>query len=148
MSILLFAYGSNMASDEMEAWCPEHRFLGRARLRGFRVELRRRSMCWGGGAADIVEAPGEEVWGVVYELADAAFAELDRKEGAGFAYRRREVQVEVDGGRLAALAYEVIDKEPEPVPPTPEYAALVMGAAGERGLPAGYVHRLERRLNS
>jgi gamma-glutamylcyclotransferase (GGCT)/AIG2-like uncharacterized protein YtfP len=132
---LLFAYGSNMASSEMEAWCPRHRYLGPARLDGFRLELRRRSIRWGGGAADIVLAPGESVWGVLYEVADEELDRLDEKEGEGFAYRRRAVEVEYDGGRRAAVAYEVIHKEPEQVEPTPEYLDLLRAAARERGLP-------------
>ena len=37
--------------------------------------------------------------------------ELDRKEGAGFAYRRRHVEVELAGEPREAMTYEVIDKE-------------------------------------
>ena len=134
---LLFAYGSNMASSQMEAWCPEHSFLGPARLDGFRVEFRRRSIRWGGGAADIVQAPGEAVWGALYEVPAAELDRLDEKEGEGFAYRRRPVEVEHDGERRAAVAYEVIHKEPTPVIPTAEYLALLREAARERGLPEG-----------
>jgi hypothetical protein len=32
------------------------------------------------------------------------------------------------------------------VPPTPEYAALLLGAARERGLPKDYIAAIERRL--
>jgi gamma-glutamylcyclotransferase len=134
---LLFAYGSNMARSEMEAWCPEHRYLGRARLDGFRIEFRRRSIRWGGGAADIVPAPGESVWGVLYEVPNGELDRLDEKEGEGFAYRRRPVEVEHAGEVRPAVAYEVIDKEPEPVAPTPEYLDLLREAARERGLPEG-----------
>jgi gamma-glutamylcyclotransferase (GGCT)/AIG2-like uncharacterized protein YtfP len=142
--VLLFAYGSNMAVEEMAAFAPEARFVGPARLPGFRLELRRRSIRWGGGAADIVESAGDEVWGAAYELADAGL--LDGKEGAGFAYRRRELEVELDGGTRAAVAYEVIDKEPEEVPPTPEYAALLLHGARERGLPPSWLRQLRNRL--
>jgi gamma-glutamylcyclotransferase len=131
----MFAYGSNMASAEMEAWCPEHRYLGPARLDGFRVELRRRSLRWQGGAADIVPAPGESVWGVLYEVADEELDRLDEKEGEGFAYRRRTVEVEYEAERRAAVAYEVIEKEPEQVEASPEYLDLLRAAARERGLP-------------
>jgi gamma-glutamylcyclotransferase len=142
--VLLFAYGSNMAAEEMASFAPEARFLGPARLAGFRLELRRRSIRWGGGAADIVESDGDEVWGAAYELADAGL--LDGKEGAGFAYRRRELRVELCGLMRAAVGYEVIDKEPEEVPPTPEYSALLLRGARERGLPASWLRQLENRL--
>jgi cation transport regulator ChaC len=128
-----------MAEAEMAAAAPEARFAGIARLDGFELAFRRRSIRWGGGAADIVPAPGGEVWGVLYELPASGFGALDAKEGEGIAYRRRSVEVELDGRRLSANAYEVIDKEPDEVPPTPEYLALLRAAARERGLPAEYV---------
>ena len=133
--MLLFAYGTNMASSEMQAFCPEYRFLGPARLDGFQLEFRRRSRRWGGGAADIVEAPGEAVWGALYEVPEGELERLDGKEGAGFAYRRRAIQVEYDGNGCAAQAYEVIEKEAEEVPPTAEYLDLLETGARERGLP-------------
>jgi gamma-glutamylcyclotransferase len=146
VTVLLFAYGSNMAEEEIAAFCPEHRCVGPARLAGFRVELRRRSIRWGGGAVDVVESPGEEVWGVLYELPDRALDGLDAKEGAGFAYRRREVEVERGDERVRALVYEVIDKEAEQVPCTSDYAALLIGGARERGLPKGWVEHLDAVL--
>jgi Gamma-glutamyl cyclotransferase, AIG2-like len=142
--VLLFAYGSNMAAEEMASFAPEAHFVGPARLPGFRLEMRRRSIRWGGGAADIVESDGDEVWGAAYELADAGL--LDAKEGAGFAYRRRELRVELQGLMQAALGYEVIDKEREEIPPTPEYAALLLRGARERGLPRSWLRQLENRL--
>ena len=146
MSVLLFAYGSNMAAEEMREFAPEARFAGLARLAGFALELRRRSIRWGGGAADIVERPGAEVWGVLYEVPE--LNALDAKEGTGFAYRRREVEVETEDGPCSAVAYEVIDKEPEQIPPTADYRDLLLRAAHQRGLPNAYIAALEPRLGS
>jgi gamma-glutamylcyclotransferase len=139
---LLFAYGSNLAAAEIGDWCPEARFAGVARLPDHRLALNRRSIRWGGGAADIVPASGEEVWGALYEIPDGALDALDAKEGQGWAYRRVEVDVERAGRRIPATAYEVVEKEPEEVPATTEYAALLVRAARERGLPDHYVRRL------
>jgi gamma-glutamylcyclotransferase len=142
VSGLLFAYGSNLAAAEMAAWCPEARFAGVARLPNHRLALNRRSIRWGGGAADIVPAPGEEVWGALYEVPDGTLERLDAKEGEGWAYRRIDVEVEHGGRRVGAEAYEVVDKEPQAVPPTPDYADLLLRAARERGLPEEYVERV------
>lgn len=142
MSGLLFAYGSNLAAAEMDAWCPEARFAGVARLPDHRLALNRRSIRWGGGTADIVPTPGEEVWGALYEVPDGTLERLDAKEGEGWAYRRIEVEVEHGGRRVGAEAYEVVDKEPKAVPPTPDYADLLLRAARERGLPKEYVERV------
>jgi cation transport regulator ChaC len=119
------------------------RFLGPARLDGFALGFRRRSIRWGGGAADIVASPGGCVWGVLYDLPEEALTALDAKEGEGFAYRRREVTVEHAGSRVSAYAYDVIDKEPADVSPTPEYRALLLTAARERGLPTAYIRDLD-----
>ena len=88
MTLLYFAYGSNMAKPEIEAWCPAHRFLGPARVDGYRLELRRRSIRWGAGVLDMVAVPTAEVWGALYELPGGSLERLDAKEGAGFAYSR------------------------------------------------------------
>jgi gamma-glutamylcyclotransferase len=147
MTTLLFAYGSNLAASEMEAWCPEARFAGLARLPDHRLALNRRSIRWGGGAVDVVPAPGEEVWGGLYGVPDGTLDRLDAKEGEGWAYRRIAVPVEAeDGRRLEAEAYEVIHKEPQEVLATPEYAALLLRGARERELPEEYVARLLRWL--
>jgi gamma-glutamylcyclotransferase len=144
--VLLFAYGANMSSAEMTAFCPQARFVGPARLDGHRFELRRRSRRWGGGAADIVPADGEAVWGALYEVPPGVLSDLDAKEGAGFAYRRREVQVQHDGRAVAAMVYEVMDKEPEQVPAAPGYVELLEAGARERGLPSDYVDLLSTRV--
>jgi gamma-glutamylcyclotransferase len=149
VSGLLFAYGSNLAASEMDAWCPEARFAGVARLPDHRLALNRRSIRWGGGAVDIVPAPGDEVWGVLYEVPDGTLDLLDAKEGEGWAYRRVALRVEAEDGRpLATEAYEVIDKEPREVPATPEYVAMLLRAARERGLPGDYVDRVLACLGS
>ena len=131
-----------MSSAELGAWCPSHRVLGPAELPDHRLAFLRRSIRWGAGVVDIVPAPGRSVWGVLYEL-PLGPGELDAKEGAGFAYRRREVEVVRGGSQFAALAYEVIEKEPAEVRPRPDYVELLVTGARENGLPAEYVAELE-----
>ena len=148
MTLLYFAYGSNLAKTEMEEWCAEHRFLGAARLGGYRLELRRRSIRWGAGVLDLVATPGAEAWGALYELPGVALERLDAKEGAGFAYARVEVEPVLDGEPRRAVAYEVIDKEPEQVACSPEYTELVLAGARERGLPDEWLRELEAGLGA
>jgi gamma-glutamylcyclotransferase len=143
---LLFAYGSNLAAAEMAAWCPEARFAGLARLPDHRLALNRRSIRWGGGVVDVVAADVEQVWGVLYDVDDAAVAALDRKEGAGIAYRLTPVGVEHRGEPRGAHTYTVITKEPDAPPATPEYAELVLRGARERGLPEEWLAVLDSVL--
>ena len=142
MPTLYFAYGSNMASSQLAAWGTEHRALGAAELANHRIAFLRRSIRWKAGAADIVQTPGESVWGVLWELPFGATA-LDRKEAAGDAYRRRAVTVRLNGETFTAMAYEVIEKEPREVPPRREYLDLMLAGAREHQLPETWLQRIE-----
>jgi gamma-glutamyl AIG2-like cyclotransferase len=140
---LYFAYGSNMSSRQMAGWCPEPVALGPAELPGHRLAFLRRSIRWQGGAADIVQAPGESVWGVLWEL-PLGLGELDAKEAAGDAYRRRTAEVLLGREPHEAVVYEVIRKEPEEVPPRHEYIDEMLAGAREHGLPETWLLRIEQ----
>src|SRR4051794_35104449 len=142
MGTLYFAYGSNMSSAQLRAWGTAHRALGAAELPDHRLAFLRRSVRWKAGAADIVPMDGESVWGVLWELPFGA-AELDVKESAGHAYRRRPVEVVHEGEPVRAMAYEVIDKAPRELKPRPEYVQLMVDGAREHGLPEVWLKRLE-----
>jgi gamma-glutamylcyclotransferase len=134
-----------MASDIMEDWCADHRFLAPARLDGFRLLFLRRSTRWKAGAADVVEEAGAATWGALYELSPADLEALDAKEfAAEGGYRRRTVQVATgDGARHTAVTYEVVDKEPRELAPKPEYVELLIRGARERKLPPAWIEVLE-----
>lgn len=138
-----FAYGSNLASRIIGQWCPQAHFLGPARLEGFRLAFLRRSARWKAGAADVVPAPGEAVWGALYAVSPADLDALDRKEFvADSGYRRRPVVVDLDGREVPAATYEVVDKACDELTPKAEYLALMLEGAGERGLPEPWLAQL------
>ena len=142
-----FAYGSNMSKSVIDVVSPQHRFVGRAQLSGYRLGFTRRSVRTGTGVADVVVDPTAAVWGALYELCDGDLARLDRKEGAGWAYRRTEMDVCDDhGGSHRAVAYVVIAKASDEIEPSPEYVQHLVAGALERALPAEYVDALLARL--
>jgi gamma-glutamylcyclotransferase len=144
MTTRYFAYGSNMAPAVMARLCPGHRYLGVARLDGYRLAFTRRSVRTGTGVADIVKAPGSTVWGVLYEIGQDDLEALDRKEGHGWAYVREQFSVRLEtGAEQHAVAYTVRSKEPAAVPSSQAYISALVAAARERGLPASYIRRLE-----
>jgi gamma-glutamylcyclotransferase len=145
MTVTYFAYASNMAPEVIARLCPQHRYLGVACLADHRLAFTRRSVKTGTGVADIIEAPGETVWGVLYKIADDELAAIDRKEGQGWAYTRviLPVRLEADGSECAAVTYTVRAKEPAEIAPSRQYLGQVIAAAHERGLPGPYVERLE-----
>ena len=92
--------------------------------------------------ADIVEAPGEHVWGVLYLLPFRKFVRLDASEGRQYAYLWVDVE-DQDGRTVHALTYCV----PYPAPegrPSRGYLELIRAAIQERGMPEGYIAFLNR----
>jgi cation transport regulator ChaC len=139
-----FAYASNMAPNVITQLCPRHSYLGVAYLADHRLALTRRSMKTRTGVADIVQAAGEMVWGVLYRIDDNELTAIDRKEGHDWAYKRVMLPVRLEGGpERAAVTYTVRSKEPTQVPPSRQYLDLVIAAARERGLPGPYIEQIE-----
>ena len=66
--LIYFGYGSNLLASRLHESCPSAVLITIARLPGFRLAFTRHSTRWGGGVADIVEAPGEEVWGALWRI--------------------------------------------------------------------------------
>jgi len=143
MTVTYFAYGSNMAPDVMARLCPHHRYLGPACLNDHRLAFTRRSVRTGTGVADVVPAPGQTVWGALYEIGDDELAAVDKKEGYDWAYTRVTLPVRpADGSQRLAVVYTVAAKQTPELLPSPEYLDLIITAARERGLPEEYVTRL------
>ena len=97
--------------------------------------------------ADIIEAPGAEVWGAVWRIPLAERAALDRQEGLHLDpahYRRIEVTVTTpDGATLDCFAYQVATREAAHIAPSDAYLGTMLRGAAEAGLPAGYVAGME-----
>ena len=93
--------------------------------------------------ADIIEAPGAEVWGAVWRIPLTERAALDRQEGLHLDpphYRRIEVTVTTpDGATLDCLAYQVATREAAHIAPSAAYLGTMVRGAAEVGLPEGYV---------
>jgi gamma-glutamylcyclotransferase len=144
MTIEYFAYASNMDEGVMQSRCPAHRFVGVARLDDHRLAFTRRSVRTGTGVADVVSAPGQTVWGVLYELDAEGMRALDRKEGTGWAYKRQQCRVHLlaDGSEHDGITYTVLRREPEEVPPSRAYLERLITAARRRGLPERYIATL------
>ena len=149
--MLYFAYGSNLDWTQMQQRCPSARFVCVARLADHKLAFTRHSDRRGCGVADVVEAAGSDVWGVVYHLDEQDFGPLDGYEGyvpgaSGNAYDRIELQVLQDGntGRpLRAWIYVVCDKSDREHPTSAEYKRLVTEGARYWKLPPSYIAQLD-----
>jgi hypothetical protein len=135
-----FAYGSNLDADQMRARCPGSRPLFRARLEDHRLDFTHLSRKWRGGAADVLPAPGERVWGVVYALSDDDWSRLDGFEGG---YARAGGRVLDDEDRAHDVTTYVVVAKGR-FPPTREYLDRILRWGAHWKFPEPYLDALRR----
>lgn len=132
-----------MGQTQMKKRCPDSNLIGKAILKDYALDftISAPNRWKGGGCADVVESPGSEVWGLLYEVSDADISRLDEAEGPR--YRRVSLPVSDPEGKSVpyVYVYEVIDKAPFKEPAR-EYIDIIKNAAYEYGFPETYQQHL------
>jgi gamma-glutamylcyclotransferase len=144
---LYFAFGSNLEEARLHIHCPSARFVSSARLADHRLAFTIESRnTWHGGVADILPAPGLEVWGALWVIAGEHSRALDEQEGVFReppAYRRYRVAVETPAGdTVACRAYQVAAPNLQGIAPSPAYKATILRGARAIALPGPYIEAL------
>ena len=141
-----FAYGSNMSAERLRGRTPSARPLGRARLAGHVLRWHKLGRD-GTGKCDAAHTGkrSDAVWGVLFEIDCAEKAALDRVEGLGIGYDEAEVRVALDGACCSARTYRAKPERADAkLRPKQWYKDHVLRGAREHGLPAWYIHDIER----
>jgi hypothetical protein len=118
VSILYFAYGSNLLRERLLARCPTLTYAGRATLPAHRLTFDKQSRDGSGKCA--------------LESSDTA---------EGPAYERTSVKVLRAGEPITAVTYDARQRESGSLP-YDWYLALVVAGAEQQGLSKVYVNRL------
>lgn len=139
-----FAYGGNMSERvfiQRRRIRPAETRIGR--LRGYRLVFTVAGGMRPGisAPANIAEAPGETVYGVLYRLPLRQFVRLDAGEGRHYDYLWTEAE-DAAGHRLPVVTYNVTQAAPEGRPGR-SYLNTIREAARQRGLPEDYVAFLD-----
>ncbi|MBN2505343.1 MAG: gamma-glutamylcyclotransferase [Verrucomicrobia bacterium] len=147
--MLYFAYGSNMDWERMThaSRAAHAQFLFKALLPNHKLAFTCRTDA-GTGAADIVPAVGNAVWGVVYHIEPEDRENLDRRRGVLLEECRPDTVVlhpEGDLSRtLKAFTYVVCRKLATHQPPTRQYLNWLLNGARQARLPDAYIETLQR----
>ncbi len=121
----------------MAARCPRSRALGPARLMRHRLAVMRE------GWLTVVRDPAARVHGVLWDLALADVAALDRYEGVAEGLYVKAVQpVATPTGPKRALIY--LGTDAGPGRPRPEYMRAILAAARAAQMPREGIDALER----
>ncbi len=141
-----FAYGSNMNSEQLQARCADAKLIAVAKLADHQLGFHGYTPEWDGAEETVSEAPGKEVWGVIYELTPSDKEKLDDWQDALFdgsgAYFHSPAKVtDQQAKEYSVLLYKKA-KLGNPEKPSEEYLNFIVKGAVERGLPAAYVDQL------
>lgn len=137
-----FAYGSNLDEVQLHRRCPGAALVTVGSLPDFHLGFTVRSAGWNAGAADVIESPGEGVWGLVFDLTDENLELLDRFEGHPHQYVRFIARIDTSQGTLDAWVYTAVRKQPF-VAPSRRYVEIIKEAALRHGFPDAYIRMLE-----
>jgi gamma-glutamylcyclotransferase (GGCT)/AIG2-like uncharacterized protein YtfP len=138
------AYGSNMDPAQMAQRAPHSPQRGTGWLEGWRLTFGGEQIGWEGALATVVEAEHEQVFVVLYELAEADEEALDNWDGVSLGYyRKSKVRVETLDGDVLAWLYVLNDYEGGL--PSARYLGILADAAESAGAPADYVSSLRDR---
>ncbi len=91
----------------------------------------------GVATANIRQAPGKVVEGVLYRIPESAFRNLDRYEGAPQQYRRIEVTVTYGEGKKAGAQVYIATKVDKGLRPAPHYLQTILDGAAEHKISRG-----------
>jgi gamma-glutamylcyclotransferase len=140
-----FAYGSNMLTRRLTARCKSAVPKGKAFCSGFELNFSKLSKD-GSGKATLVRSSNSatRVWGVVYDVAFADRAVLDRYEGVGAGYERvTNFLVQTPQKTYATETY-LATSPGSRLMPYDWYLALVLVGALEHGIDMTYISKLRR----
>ncbi len=137
-SIIYFAYGSNLSSDNMYSRCgSDIEALGPAKLLDYDLTFDKR------GYANIIPYSGKYVWGLVWRIDEDCLKALDIYEGYPTLYGRQTVAVELGQDNVAALVYIEPSDQSGGQPNRTYLEGKVIPGAKEHNLPLEWVNQLE-----
>ena len=138
-----FAYCTLLDEAEMRRFVPAARIGATGHISGQRVVFERHAVSLETGGCNLSPADGQTVFGVLYDLTDAEFAQLDTISGVDRGlYQRFAVQVATESGMFEAETY-VIPRPGGPFRPTATYTRPLLTGARALELPDIYVAKLE-----
>jgi gamma-glutamylcyclotransferase len=127
--ILVFAYGSNLDTQQMRYRCASARIEARAVLLNHALAFGGFSRRWGGAVASVVPEPGGRVEGLLYRVSPPDLCKLDRHEGTPFAYERiSKLVTDHSGRRRRAQLYRQSADHFDPWLPQPDYFGVLLRA--------------------
>ena len=144
-----FAYCTLLDIEETRKYCPTARPAGVMRLPGYRVGFATYSPNPSEGGCTLEKAPGKDLYGVLYEVAEEEMRTLDRASGVEKNYWTRIAIVLINGRDESVPAETYMIPRPfGPYHPPKSYTRPILTGARAFHLPEDYIAELERIIKS
>jgi|SRR5215203_6460902 gamma-glutamylcyclotransferase (GGCT)/AIG2-like uncharacterized protein YtfP len=141
---LYAAYAANLDPRLMSRRAPHSPLRGTGWVTGWRLTFGGEQLGWEGALATLVEAPEQQVFVALYDIALPDEAAMDRWEGVELGiYRRTRLRVHTLDGDEAAWCYVLNGWEGGL--PSARYLGDIADAAEAAGAPHDYVTELRKR---
>ena len=141
---LYFGYGSNMLTKKLKDRCPSAVKIDVCRTKEYTLKFHKVSSD-DSGKGDMAKAESEtdELYGVAFSIDKSEESNLDRAEGYGYGYEKKEIDVEgITKGPLRVWTYYATNIDPE-LKPYHWYKRQTVEGARENGLPEDYIKKIE-----
>ena len=141
---LYFGYGSNMLTKKLKSRCPSAVKIDVCRTKEYTLKFHKVSSD-DSGKGDMAKAESEtdELYGVAFSIDKSEESNLDRAEGYGYGYKKKEIDVEgITKGPLRVWTYYATNIDPE-LKPYDWYKRQTVEGARENGLPEDYIKKIE-----
>ena len=125
------AYGSNMDEGQMVYRCPTAQLLGRTELEDYRLLFKGSKT---GAYATIEPEEGSRVPVLVWTIEKEDEKRLDRYEGYQVFYYKKDLEIDLAGKRVTAMAY-IMDESREYGKPSEGYYGVLERAYRKYGFP-------------
>ena len=110
---LYLAYGSNMDLAQMARRCPDAHLVGVTEIRDWELLFKgSKTGCY----ATIEPCREQTVPALVWSISEADERNLDRYEGFPTFYQKQDIEVEMPGGSVTAMAYTMDPSRPLGLP--------------------------------
>ena len=143
-----FAYCTLLDEAEMQRFVPTARRGAIGHITGQRVVFERHGSNLETGGCNLSPADGQTVYGVLYDLTDEEFAQLDAISGVDRGlYTRFALRVMTDTGTVDAETY-VIPNPGGRFQPTATYVRPILAGARDLALPDKYIAALDALIRN
>ena len=145
MTLVHFAYGSNLWIPRLRDRVPGVKLIGPGRLAGHELRWHKRSKKDGSGKLSIVasDAPDAYVFGALFAIPSGEKRALDRAEGLNYGYDEDHVEVHGPCGAVTAQTYVAAQTHTDDsLSPYSWYRDLVVAGATALGAPPPYLQSL------